>query len=333
MIAICYSLEFYYSEELKSFPSKILLFGEYGILKGSLGLAIPYPVYSGSWVFPQNEKDSASNENARRSNRHLRFLLDYLETQPELFNRLKVSKFRKDIENGVYFESNIPEGYGLGSSGALTAAIFYRYAKSGTDNLSLAEIRQNLASIEKFFHGTSSGLDPLVSWVNKPLLIENDGTVKPLGQISFPFLITGCGMPCEKNDSSRVYIFLVGTNTPSKTGNLVNWFLEEYNNFEFRRAVNEVYLPAIQQAIDQLLSCKSNLFLNAVAAVSAFQMQFLSPMVPVQMIDHLDYGLSTDKFYLKLCGSGGGGFMLGFTRYREETFNYFHQKGFDIRFL
>ena len=328
-----YPYKLFYFEELKSFPSKILLFGEYGILKGSLGLAIPYPAYSGSWVIPQNEKDKTSNENARRSNRHLRFLLDYLETQPELFNSLKVSKFRNDIEKGLCFESNIPEGYGLGSSGALSAALLYQYAKPEVKNFTLPEIRYKLASIEKFFHGTSSGLDPLVSWVNQPVLIQSDGKVLTLKHNLFPLEVAGSDMPGMDNKRGLIYLFLVDTNTASKTGNLVNWFLEEYNNFEFRRAVNEVYLPAIQQAIDQLLSGKSNLFLNAVAALSAFQMQYLSHMVPSHIIDHLDYGLSTDKFYLKLCGSGGGGFMLGFTRNKEETNYYFQEKGFDIRFL
>jgi mevalonate kinase len=318
---------------LKSFPSKILLFGEYGILKGSVGLAIPYPAYSGIWVLPKSQKDKPIKENARRSNRHLRFLLDYLETQPEFFNSMKASKFRKDIEKGLYFESNIPEGYGLGSSGALTAALLYRYAKPEVKKLLLPEIRQILASIEKFFHGTSSGLDPLVSWVNKPVLIQNDGTVSTLAQIDLPFGIAGSDLPIEEIDTGKVDIFLVDTNTPSKTGNLVNWFLEEYNNFEFRRAVNEVYLPATQQAVDLFLLNKSNDFLNEVASISAFQMQYFSPMVPSQMIDHLDYGLSTDKFYLKLCGSGGGGFMLGFTKNMEDTKSYFVGKGLSIQVL
>lgn len=318
---------------MKSFPSKILLFGEYGILKGSVGLAMPYSAYSGIWVLPKSQKDKPIKENARRSNRHLRFLLDYLETQPESFNSLKVSKFRKDIEKGLYFESNIPEGYGLGSSGALTAALLYRYAKPEVKKLLLPEIRQILASIEKFFHGTSSGLDPLVSWVNQPVLIENDGTVSTLAQIDLLFEIAGSDISITETSSERVYFFLIDTNTPGKTGNLVNWFLEEYNNFEFRRAVNEIYLPAIQKAVDSLLLYKINAITIAVASISAFQMQYLSPMVPSQMIDHLDYGLSTDKFYLKLCGSGGGGFMLGFTRYKEETYNYFHGKGLDVRFL
>lgn len=318
---------------MKSFPSKILLIGEYGILKGSMGLAIPYNAYSGRWVMPDEVKKNALNENVRRSNRHLRFLLDYLEGQPDVNDILKVSKFRKDVEKGLYFDSNIPEGYGLGSSGALTAALYYRYAKGELRNLSLVEVRQNLALIEKFFHGTSSGLDPLVSWIIKPVVIDNDGSVRIMDQSDPDKNVADSFFSIEEKEKSKVDVFLLDTNSPGKTGNLVNWFLEEYNNFEFRRAVQEVYLPSIQQAVDFFLLNKSLQFLDSIASISAFQMQYLSQLITRQIIDHLDYGLSTDNFYLKLCGSGGGGFMLGFTRDKQETRNYFLKNGFDIRFL
>lgn len=318
---------------MKSFPSKILLLGEYGILKGSMGLAIPYPVYSGRLVLPSDDPDFLIDENARRSNRHLRFLLEYLETQSELFAGLKISELRNDIEHGLYFDSNIPEGYGLGSSGALTAALYYRYANVELNRLSFIDVRKNFATIEKFFHGTSSGLDPLVSWINKPVVIDNDGSVRILDQSDPNNNLASSFFSIQEKENSKVDVFLLDTNSPGKTGNLVNWFLEEYNNFEFRRAVQEVYLPSIQQAVDFFLLNKSLQFLDSIASISAFQMQYLSQLIPRQIIDHLDYGLSTDNFYLKLCGSGGGGFMLGFSRDKQETRNYFLKNGFDIRFL
>ena len=36
--------------------------------------------------------------------------------------------FSNDIEGGMYFDSSIPQGYGVGSSGALVASIYDRYA-------------------------------------------------------------------------------------------------------------------------------------------------------------------------------------------------------------
>ena len=37
-------------------------------------------------------------------------------------------KLDSDLQNGMYFDSSIPQGYGVGSSGALVAAFYDRYA-------------------------------------------------------------------------------------------------------------------------------------------------------------------------------------------------------------
>ena len=34
----------------RKYPAKVLLFGEYGVLEGSMGLAIPLPVFAGRWI-------------------------------------------------------------------------------------------------------------------------------------------------------------------------------------------------------------------------------------------------------------------------------------------
>ena len=41
-------------------------------------------------------------------------------------------------------------------------------------------------------------------------------------------------------------------------------------------------------------------------------------------------GVETKAYSLKLCGSGGGGFMLGFTRDYEEAKKQLHANGFEI---
>ena len=42
-------------------------------------------------------------------------------------------------------------------------------------------------------------------------------------------------------------------------------------------------------------------------------------MVPEQLKDLWIKGLENEKFFLKLCGSGGGGMMLGYTDDFEAT--------------
>ena len=42
-------------------------------------------------------------------------------------------------------------------------------------------------------------------------------------------------------------------------------------------------------------------------------------MIPESIKHVWQKGLETDNFYLKLCGSGGGGFLLGFTADYEKA--------------
>ena len=37
------------------------------------------------------------------------------------------------------------------------------------------------------------------------------------------------------------------------------------------------------------------------------------PMIPTKFHELWKHGIETNDYYLKLCGSGGGGYILGFT--------------------
>ena len=64
-------------------------------------------------------------------------------------------KLDSDIENGLYFESTIPESYGLGSSGAVVAAIYESYKQEVGVDLEINDLKLILSNIESFFHGQS----------------------------------------------------------------------------------------------------------------------------------------------------------------------------------
>jgi mevalonate kinase len=110
------------------FYSKILLFGEYGIIKDSKGLSIPYNFYNGALKVEENPSSVAIKSNAS-----LRRFVTYLENlqqeQPELVT-FNIEVLKTDVERGMYFDSSIPQGYGVGSSGALVAAIYDKYANN-----------------------------------------------------------------------------------------------------------------------------------------------------------------------------------------------------------
>jgi len=43
------------------------------------------------------------------------------------------------------------------------------------------------------------------------------------------------------------------------------------------------------------------------------------PMIPKSFHNIWRKGIDSNQYYLKLCGSGGGGYILGFTDNFEET--------------
>jgi mevalonate kinase len=53
-------------------------------------------------------------------------------------------------------------------------------------------------------------------------------------------------------------------------------------------------------------------------------------MIPEKMRNYWEAGLNSDYFKLKLCGSGGGGFLLGISSDFKSTRKYFHQHGIKL---
>ena len=80
-------------------------------------------------------------------------------------------RWAKEAENTLTIDSNIPIGYGLGSSGAVTACIYERYAVKTTKQ---ETTRTRLAQMESFFHGKSSGIDPWVSYSQQSWLFQGN---------------------------------------------------------------------------------------------------------------------------------------------------------------
>ncbi len=164
------------------FYAKILLFGEYGIIKDSKGLAIPYNSYQGALKMSEQP-----TELAKSSNQKLKSYLIYLKNLHHEGLSLRLDELEKDIEQGMYFDSSIPQGYGVGSSGALVAAIYDKYANQKItvlENLTrdkLLKLKEFFSVMESHFHGKSSGLDPLNSYLSLPILINSKDHIEPTG--------------------------------------------------------------------------------------------------------------------------------------------------------
>ena len=71
----------------------------------------------------------------------------------------------------------------MGSSGALVAAFYDRYAKkkiSPNDKLTkykLQKLKNIFSEMESYFHGESSGVDPLNCYLGSPILIKSQNEI------------------------------------------------------------------------------------------------------------------------------------------------------------
>ena len=109
--------------------AKILLFGEYGVIRDAMALSIPYTSYSGVLRLPDGEASFDQRESNASLDRFTAYL-EELHALGDLAADLDLRALRADLDRGLYFDSSIPQGYGVGSSGAMVAALYARYARN-----------------------------------------------------------------------------------------------------------------------------------------------------------------------------------------------------------
>lgn len=308
------------------FYSKIMLFGEYSIILGSMGLTIPYAHFNGQLGFINGNRYT-DLDFARRSNRQMadyyRYLSDLENNQHQLPEGFNLQQMARDIDEGLYFESTIPEGYGLGSSGALVAALYHRYgpktnqSKLNGNGEDIAALKKKMAFLESYFHGTSSGIDPLICYLKNPLLLKDQKTISPVEIPRYDL---------HPGDA----IFLVNSGKPGKTAPLVQQFISDCEHPAFYSLMTTQYIPINNRCIQTLTQGNLDAFLPALKELSHFQTQHFRRMIPGNIEADWQHGLDSEQFTLKLCGSGGGGFVLGFTRDYEAVKNRFSARGLEV---
>ena len=286
------------------FYSKILLFGEYGIIEDSKGLSIPYNFYNGALKIDENKSDKTKD-----SNSNLKRFADYLNSlqieQPELVS-FDIESLNADISKGMYFDSSIPQGYGVGSSGALVAAIYDQYAQDKItvlENLTrekLLKLKSIFGEMESFFHGKSSGLDPLNSYLSIPILINSKDNIEP------------AGIPSQ-TENGKGAVFLLDSGSTGETAPMVQLFMENMKQEGFRKMLKDKFVKHTDACVDDFLKGDVKSLFGNIKQLSHVVLDNFKPMIPKQFHNLWKQGIDTNDYYLKLCGSGGGGYILGFT--------------------
>ena len=270
--------------------SKVILFGEYSMIFDSTALMVPLKQFSAQWRFASH----LSAQGSAASNASLQRFADYLSTTENLKDIIDIQRLNHDLNYGLFLDSNVPSGYGLGSSGTLVAAVYDAYAKEKThDYLKLKEI---FGKMESYFHGSSSGIDPLQCYLGKPFKI----TPKNVEVLKDEFL---------KQD---IHICLIDTKIKSNTKPLVNHFKAQRENPLFLHRFQKEYVPYVKKCLNALIWNDKKVFFNSLKRLTKGQLTFLRQMIADNTLSlfETDYDFN---FGVKISGSGGGGYVLGFT--------------------
>ena len=286
-----------------------MLFGEYSVICDSMGLTIPYTHFKGELSMINDERYT-DHDFAASSNKYMAEYLVYLKQlkdEGQLKFGFDVARFEQDINNGLYFESSIPQGYGIGSSGALCAALYNTYAINGITQKrflnpdDIFNLKEIFSQMESYFHGVSSGIDPLLCFVKYPLLIRNKHDIQTVG------------IPRNKLQKGGA-IFLINTGAPGMTSPLVKLFFDWCSDTDFKNKVYNELIPYNNACINALLEGDMNSFFHNLELLSRFQLEYFQPMIPAAYNHTWQVGLEGNNYFIKLCGSGGGGFLLGFSK-------------------
>lgn len=271
----------------KLYPAKILLFGEYTVIQDSDSLAIPYYGFSANWAYSTESMDSKI------------YLLQYLNfLEKECAEIIDVKSCRAELEKGLFLHSTIPTGYGAGSSGSVVAAIYDAFAQDKKTDLK--KLRPIFQQMESYFHGSSSGIDPLVSFLNNAIYF-NKGTLEAI----------------EINASHDILqnLYLYDSGKSRSTSPLVKWYKSQLEKNFFANMIKNELIPLNENIIQAFIKNNKKQFRAYFIKISKIQLEYFTEMISTSNIPEAS---DTINLRMKLCGAGGGGFYLIYT---EEFIN------------
>jgi len=263
----------------KRYNAKLLLFGEYSILHGSKAISCPLSAFHAKWDRQQKPEMS---------------ILPFIaHAKANLADALDTLRMAEDHAKGLYLSSSIPFGYGLGSSGSLVAAFMYRYLIK--KDYSLEQLKSMMATLESFFHGKSSGTDPLVSFFNHPFVFHDSDRIELLSR----------DLAIDK-----LHIYLLDSGKQRATSKLVKAYLDRIAvDPSFATATKEI--SKVNDAIiSDILNASSKNLMQKINTLSMLQHTHMQDMIMDRILKHWTTSLLHETYAMKLCGAGGGGFYL-----------------------
>lgn len=266
------------------YPSKLLLFGEYTVLNGSQALAVPITHWKGEWI----EGESKTIE----EDAPILAYVDWLKKN-DIISAASAAHIINDAEEGWHYEADIPIGYGLGSSGAFVAALYDRYITKENSASPMSDLLM-LSRMEGYFHGSSSGMDPMVSFSSEAVYKNESGVFQSVKDPGWP---------------EGYQVYLLDSGVERSTGPLVQIYKELLRDPEFKLKIELNLVPVVEHAIHFYLSGSGQMLEDCLSVISQFQREHFSMLIPDLVKERWDELSEIPGVYVKFCGAGGGGYF------------------------
>jgi mevalonate kinase len=160
--------------------------------------------------------------------------------------------------------------------------------------------------MESFFHGKSSGLDPLNSYLSLPILINSQDNIE------------STSLPSQHQKGSGA-VFLLDSGMSGETAPMVQIFMEKMKHEGFRKILKDQFIKHTDACVEDFINGNVKSLFGNLKQLSHVVLDNFKPMIPKEFHKLWKKGIESNDYYLKLCGSGGGGYILGFTEDIEKA--------------
>lgn len=168
--------------------------------------------------------------------------------------------------------------------------------------------------MESYYHGKSSGTDPLISYLNVPLRFKSNNDIDAVHNL--------------QTDLNGYKIILIDSGHPRNGKDYISWFMEKAQDHKFKTDLITTLIPHTQTCIDSLIDGSQQSFIDAYFSLSEFQLNHFGKMIPAPIETLWKAGFNSGQLFLKICGAGGGGFFIGLLKENNkpnllEGFKYY----------
>ncbi len=279
-----------------SVPAKIILFGEHAVVYGQPAVAIPVMDVRAKAVVEAHDANQPALIDLHNFN--ITYKLFDEPVPASITHVMEAIQYVQDCiqlpipQHGwkLTIDSNIPVGRGMGSSAAISVLLLKALHQLMHASLPISQLIAHSFELEKYHHGTPSGVDNTVISIAKPIyFIKNQ-----------PYHIIQPGK----------YLFVIGdTGVSKKTGDVVAAVAGQYqqNRARYETIFNEI--GDIVRDARHLLEVNHSARLGELMNRNQQLLREIQVSSP-ELEQLIDAALKAGAIGAKLCGAGQGGCMI-----------------------